>query len=170
MANSRTDDALERQRAADRRAAIEDTVALAKYVAAAIHREDVVGRSAIGDLPLTPGTRTWWAVRLCQDRPEVFARLLAGEFESVTAATRSAGFAPGKRRLTISRNIKGWATKLCGMLADDELETAVKVLSEESKAREAERLTLRDQDEMNARQNAERRIRAAARRRQVRGR
>ena len=170
MANSRTDDALERQRADDRRAAIENTVALAEYVAAAIHREDVVGRSAIGDLPLTPGTRTWWAVRLCQDRPEVFARLLNGDFESVAAATRSAGFAPGKRRLTISRNVKGWATKLCAMLDDGELESAVKVLSEEHKARAAERTTLRDQDEMNARQNAERRIRAAARRRQVRGR
>ena len=170
MANSRTDDVLERQRAADRRAAIEDTVALAECVAAAIRRGDADARARIGELPLVPGSRLWQTVRLAQDAPDTFARLLAGEFESVTAAARSAGMAPKKRRLTISANVEHWAGQLCGLLTDDELEKAAKVLNEEVKARAAERTTLRDQDEMNARQNRERRIREAARRRQVRGR
>ena len=167
---SERDRALERQRAADRAAATADVVDLGEFVAAAICRGDVDARARIGELPLVPGSRLWQTVRLAQDAPDSFARLLAGEFESVTAAARSAGMAPKKRRLTISANVERWAGQLCGLLTDDELEKAAKVLNEEVKARAAERTTLRDQAEMNARQNAERRIREAARRRQVRGR
>ena len=155
---------LEQQRAADRVAAVEDVIDLAMYVKGRLATDD------LDDVPAQPGNRVWMVLRIARGHASVFDAMLGGEFKSVAEAYRAAGFARAKRRVDITRDPKAWAEKLVAMLDDKELEAAAAVLNEVVRSRADERQTMRDQDEMNARQNRERRIREASRRRQVRGR
>ena len=130
--------------AAAREAARRDAVAaqdLAEFVAEALASGDVGGRSRVSGVPVVPGGRLHQCLVLALDHPEVFAKLRAGHFESVSAAARSAGIpsAGARRRLTLTKDPRLWARALFHAVTEAELEIAADEIGSLQAAREQQR-------------------------------
>ena len=133
--------ALAAAREAARRDAIADAQDLAEFVAEALASGDVGGRSRVSGVPVVPGGRLHQCIVLALDHPEVFAKLRAGHFESVSAAAREAGIpsAGARRRLTITKDPRLWARALFHAVTEAELEVAADEIGRLQEAREQER-------------------------------
>ncbi len=129
--------ALAAQRERDRQLAIRDTSDLCEYVV----QVDAAGqleRRRAGGVPIVPGGRLWLAVKLYFDHRPTFDAARAGEYESISAAGRSAGIAAAmpRRRITLGLDPARWARQLFHALSRDELHAAAAVLTELDEARE----------------------------------
>ena len=105
--------ALAAQRERDRQLAIRDTSDLCEYVVqmdAAGH----LGRRRAGGVPIVPGGRLWLAVKMYFDHRPTFDAARSGEYESISAAGRSAGIAAAmpRRRITLGPDPDKWARQL----------------------------------------------------------
>ena len=132
--------ALAAQRERDRQLAKQDVSDLCEYVVqmdAAGH----LGRRRAGGVPIVPGGRLWLAVKLYFDHRDVFDAARSGEYESISAAGRSAGIAAAmpRRRITLGPDPHKWARQLFHAVSRDELHAAAAVLTELDEARERKR-------------------------------
>ena len=138
--------ALDRQRAANRVAAIGEVVELAEFVMGARH-QGTLSKTRIFGVPIVAGGRLWLAVKLALDHPDVFSACLRGEYESVSAAGRAAGLARAmpRRRLELGKDLKRSARSLFDALDQTELLEFCKELAQLDSEREERRKPKRRQ-------------------------
>jgi hypothetical protein len=82
--------------------------------------------------PATHGTNSaYLTARIARDRPDVLARMQAGEFRSVRAAAIEAGIITPTPRLNLPADIPGLARALCRRLSTDDLAALIVALKEQ---------------------------------------